>query len=330
MNHRRRSVSLLLLLLTAFVAGCFGGAEEAPPEELVVRTPRPTFTPTPAAPTPTPTVLAAAATNTPAGQPATGGPEGSGAIGVINSEQVNARRSPDLNPEGIIRELARGEEFTVVGRSDSDEFWQLCCIDGETFWVFESYVDTDGVVDALPVGDATATLPPPPPTNTPVAQQPAQPTATAVPPAEPVAAPPAEAPTAPADTPAPTEPPAPAFPFNLVAQEQFPESNNLVRIFLYVSQGDQVLPGYSLRVVKDGAEQAVSAVSSESAGFTWPVPDPRQRFQNMKVEFPNVQAAGAWEIQLIDGSKTPVGPPATFNLSATDTNRELYVRYEKP
>lgn len=311
MNHRRLSVSLWLLLWTVVVAGCFGGAEEAPAEELIVRTPRPTFTSTPAAPTPTPTLLAAAVTDAPAGQPATAALEESGAIGVINSEQVNARRSPDLNPKGVIRELARGEEFTVVGRSDSDEFWQLCCIDGETFWVFESYVETDGAVDALPVGNATAI--PPLPTNMPVAQQPAQPTATAVPPAEPVA-----------------EPPAPAFPFNLVAQEQFPENNNLVRIFLYVSQGDRVLPGYSLRVVKDGAEQAVSAVSSEGAGFTWPVLDPRQRFQNMKVEFPNVQAAGAWEIQLLDGSKMPVGPPATFNLSAADTNRELYVRYEKP
>ena len=60
------------------------------------------------------------------------------------------------------------------------------------------------------------------------------------------------------------------------------------------------------------------------------VADPRQRFQNFKVEFPNVQAAGAWEVQLIDSSGAPAGPPALFTLVANDQNRELYVRYEKP
>jgi hypothetical protein len=134
----------------------------------------------------------------------------------------------------------------------------------------------------------------------------------------------------PTETPAPTEPPAPAFPFNLVAQEQFIETNNLVRIFAYVYQGNTALPGYTLRVTKDGAELPVSGSSSDQAGFTWPVADPRQRFQNFKVEFPNVQSAGAWEVQLVDGSGAPAGPPAVFTLVADDQNRELYVRYEKP
>jgi hypothetical protein len=151
---------------------------------------------------------------------------------------------------------------------------------------------------------------------------------------QPTAAPAAPAevaqPLPPTDTPAPTEPPAPAFPFNLVAQEQFIETNNLVRIFAYVYQGNTALPGYTLRVTRDGAEMPVSGSSSDQAGFTWPVADPRQRFQNFKVEFPNVQPAGAWEVQLIDSSGAPAGPPAVFTLVANDQNRELYVRYEKP
>ena len=64
--------------------------------------------------------------------------------------------------------------------------------------------------------------------------------------------------------------------------------------------------------------------------MTWPTASPRQRFQNMKVEFPGVSAAGVWEVQLLDGGKAPAGPVATFTLAATDTDRELYVRYEKP
>jgi hypothetical protein len=116
----------------------------------------------------------------------------------------------------------------------------------------------------------------------------------------------------------------------LVAQEQFVETNNLLRIFAYVYQGDTALPGYTLRVTKDGAEMPASGTSSDQAGFTWPVANPRQRFQNMKVEFPNVQVAGTWEIQLLDSSGAAAGPPATFTLTANDENRELYVRYEKP
>ena len=35
-------------------------------------------------------------------------------------------------------------------------------------------------------------------------------------------------------------------------------------------------------------------------------------------------------VQLLDGSGTPAGPPATFTLIGGEQNRELYVRYEKP
>lgn len=48
--------------------------------------------------------------------------------------------------------------------------------------------------------------------------------------------------------------PTPAFPFQLVAQEQFVETNNLVRVFAYISQGTTALPGYTLHVSKDGVD----------------------------------------------------------------------------
>jgi hypothetical protein len=194
-------------------------------------------------------------------------------------------------------------------------------------------VDAAVAQGAAPAAAAQAPAPTAAPTAAPAA---AQPTAAAEPPAAPQAAqpaaPPAEAaqPAAPTDTPAPTAPPAPAFPVNLVAQEQFVESNDLVRIYLYVYQGTTALPDYTLRVTKDGVDMPVSGKSIDAAGFTWPVADPRQRFQNLKVEFPGVQAAGKWEVQLVDGSGAPAGPPAAFTLVGGDQNRELYVRYEKP
>ena len=242
----------------------------------------------------------------------------------------------------------RGDELRIVGQSADDEWWFVCCVDNGTAWVYYSYVDTTGNVDAVPVTDSEAG-----PVDATVAQgaapaaragrrhpqqhrrpptaAPAAPAATE-PPAAPQAAPRPRQPS-PRHLPIrrrPAEPPAPAFPFNLVAQEQFVETNDLVRIYLYVYQGTTALPDYTLRVTKDGAEMPVSGKSIDAAGFTWPVADPRQRFQNMKVEFPGVQAAGKWEVQLVDGSGAPAGPPATFTLVGGEQNRELYVRYEKP
>jgi hypothetical protein len=357
---KKRNVSMLLLaFLAALLMGsCFGGAQEQPVDE-VIRTPRPTFTPTPVQPTAT----ASPVPTQPTATPAPGDPvqvDAGAPLVVVNSDQVNARKLPSITSDNIIRELGRGTELHIIGKSADDEWWYVCCVDGATAWVYYSYVDTSGALDSVPVTDAAGGMPGVAPAQeaaAPSAAQPAaeQPAASAPPSEAPPPAPAATntpvpaaplpaaeepgAPTVPAevaqplpptDTPAPTEPPAPEFPFNLVAQEQFVETNNLVRIFAYVYQGDTPLPGYTLRVARDGGELPVSATSADQAGMTWPVADPRQRFQNMKVEFPNVQPAGTWTVQLIDGSGAPAGPAATFTLVANEQNRELYVRYEKP
>ena len=131
---------------------------------------------------------------------------------------------------------------------------------------------------------------------------------------------------------APTEPPAapaPDFAFELISQEQFSEPK-MVRVFLYVYDGEKALEGYTMRVKKDGAEMTVNGKSAGGQpSFTWPIADARQRFQNMKAEFPNVAPAGVWEVQLIDGGGNAVGPAAAFTLNANDPNQELYVRYKK-
>ena len=174
--------------------------------------------------------------------------------------------------------------------------------------LLERLVEVDGAVDAVPVSDAVVAAPP--------TATPAQVAAPAVP-------------AAPAEPTATEPPPPPAFGFELQNAEQFPE-NKLVRVFLYVFDSDQALGGYSVRVTKDGGELSVSASSAQGQpGLTWPIADSRQRFQNMKVEFPGIQPAGTWVVQLVDGGGSPAGPPATFNLSANDPSQELYVRYKK-
>ena len=332
--------ALLCILATGLLtAGCFGNREVSEEAPAPLRSPHPTFTPTPMQPpTPTPPPAAGAAAPemavaapaadapaaaapaadaaAPADQPATT----QTALAVISEDLINIRRGPGLEYPPL-RLGMRGDEFTIIGRSADDLWWQICCVEELPAWVSKTYVEADGSVDAIPVADPNA-----------AAQEGVilAPTATPAPVVEsqpaPVA-PPVEA--APQETAPPIEAPAPVFPFALAAQESFPENNNLVRIFLYVYEGETALPGYTLRVTKDGAELPVGGASADAAGMTWPTASPRQRFQNMKVEFPGVNPGGTWEIQLVDGSGAPVGPPATFTMTATDTNRELYVRYEK-
>jgi hypothetical protein len=212
---------------------------------------------------------------------------------------VNARSGPGTDFD-IIAEIERGEEFDIIGVSPDRAWWQICCVDGAQAWVTSEFVDTLGLVDSVPVIGAA---------GEPVAQ------ATEAPP--PAAAIPPTATTA----------PAPSVAFDLETQEQFPETGT-VRIFLYVYAGNSALEGYSLRVTKDGSALPVEGTSfGGQPAFTWPFQDPRQRFQNFKVEYPDTEAQGVWQVQLIDNTGATVGPPATFTLNANDPQQELYVRY---
>jgi hypothetical protein len=345
LSARRLTILWLTFCLAAlFLAGCGGNEPAAPDEQVIIRTPRPTFTPTVApaavpADTGVPAVpqtggeTGAAPANAPAAEAAPGNaaPPSAPATGRLREGGVFGRRSPDRNSDPLAF-LEQGAEFDVIGRDGTGDWWQLCCLEDEVpIWVAEEFIETSGDVGSLPIrtGDEA------------IAVTPAQEQPTPAPPAAATEAPaavqaPATATLAPAES-AATEAPAeaataaPGFEFVLVGQEQFPEENNLVRIFLFVSDADATaLPGYTLSVKKDGAILPVTVVSSDAAGYTWPVANPRQRFQNFKVEFPNLQAPGAWEVQLVDGGGSPKGPPALFTLAAGDMNREFYVRYERP
>lgn len=301
---------LLTLLLTLTGCGLFAANDEYV-EPSVIRTAKPTFTPTSAA--------EQASSQTESQDPQTQGqatPEASnadtinaanGARAVINGPLVNARRGPGTDFD-ILGEVERGEEFEIVGVSQDREWWQICCVNDSQAWVTSEFVDTIGMVDSVPVIG---------PSGEPVIEQ----VAAANTPAQPAAT------QAPAATEAPTATPEPVVSFNLEAQEQFPETS-LVRVFLYVYSGNSALEGYSLRISKDGTELPVEGTSfGGQPAFTWPFQDPRQRFQNFKAEFADTPAQGVWQLQLVDSNGALVGPPATFTLTANDPQQELYVRY---
>jgi hypothetical protein len=229
--------------------------------------------------------------------------------------------------------LSKGQQFDIVGKNTGGDWWFVCCWEEKAGWVNGEFTDVAGPVDQVPVvADSVSASPP-------ATERAGQPNALTATQAVAVAPPTSSPPPAPTNPPAaPTETPVPqggevnaataAFAFDLVAQEQFPETN-VVRVFLYVFDDKNALEGYALRVTKDGAELPVNGASfGPNVAFTWPVAEPRQRAQNFKVEFPKQNPAGLWEVQLtLDGA--PVGPTATFTLIAGDQNRELYVRYKR-
>jgi uncharacterized protein YraI len=297
----RQTIPLLLVSLIA-LSGC--GLFAAPEEEIgpvVIRTGHPTFTPTvpptPVPPQPSPTVQNATTAVPAANASVIGG----SAKADINGPLVNARSGPGTGFD-VLAELARGEEFDIIGVSADGLWWQICClVSGAQAWVTSEFVDTLGAVDSVPVigGNTSAQAP---------------------------SAPAAEA-TAPQADATATPVPAPVANFDLEIQEQFAETA-LVRIFLYVYSGSSALEGYSLRVTKDGTDLPVSGTSfGGQPAFTFPFQDPRQRYQNYKVEFPDTPSQGVWQVQLVDDTGATVGPPALFTLTANDPQQELYVRY---
>lgn len=172
---------------------------------------------------------------------------------------------------------------------------------------------------AAPATDTPTSAPPTPtlpPTETPL------PTATPTPAAT-------DTPTA---TPLPTPTPTPEYQFQLEAAEKFPTDSlapNVVRIYLYVYSPTELgLGGYSLQVIHNGAPLTVDEVSAAGApDVTRTEPSPYTRFANLNVIFVEPQA-GRWDIQLLDPDRQPVGPPVSFDLTADEATRELYVRYK--
>lgn len=349
MNVRQliQQIVISALLIYSLSACGFGQAQSTAQEEyLPIRSPYPTFTPTPlgiplageveagsnenasnttAAPAAddqsaapgaaevAPTV-AVEATATPVAEEQPPTPTVAPTLApprlVVNSPLVNVRAGPGTQ-YSIVTTVERGQEFDIVGKNTAGDWWRFCCVNDEPAWVIDELVEVAGAVDGVAVSDAVVDVP-----------------ATATQPPAAVV-PPTAAPAAPAEPTATEVPAPPAFAFELQNAEQFPETN-VVRVFLYVFDSDQALAGYSVRVIKDGAELPVSQTSAGGQpSLTWPIADSRQRFQNMKVEFPGISPPGTWQVQLVDGGGNVVGPPATFTIEGNAPSQELYVRYKK-
>ncbi|NJN84809.1 MAG: hypothetical protein HC802_22645, partial [Caldilineaceae bacterium] len=252
-------LSLVLLLAGLLLVGCGASAQEDEPRSVFIRTPRPTFTVAPPSATQNnPAAGLAEGVSTPeALSSANSGGRGGGMLAgdprvVVNSPLVNVRSGPGIDFE-IVAMVERGEEYAVIGKSGDSTWWNICCVEGASVWVIDEFVDSEGPVDTAPVTEGQPAIteadflaaPPPAPVQPAVVQP-------APPPAAPTLAPtqPPVVAVAPTAKPLAQIPPSLDL-FSLVDQEQFPESS-MVRIFLYVFGDNSALPGYSLRVRKDG------------------------------------------------------------------------------
>lgn len=220
---------------------------------------------------------------------------------IVTEALINLRSTPDL-AGAVLGNAQRGQAFTIMGRDPLLTWWLVCCDGGQARWVHTGVVQVTGDVTLVPVvAQATTTIPT---NNQPVANIPV-----------------------PTQAPLPT--PAAQFEFAVVEQAQF-EERITPRLYVYVYEKEDGLEGYTVRVRKDGRDLPVAQQTKPGLpGFTWPLPTDRQRYTNLKVEFPNVTPAGVWEVQLVDTNGRAVGPVATFRLQPNDAQQELYVKYRK-
>lgn len=255
--------------------------------------------PSAAQPVATPAVNTAPSTQT--GQPKA----------TITEALVNLRSSPDLAGT-VLGSALRGQEFTIMGRDAVKSWWLVCCDGGQARWVHDGVVQVTGDVAFVPVVAQAANIIPThnqaiAVNNHSVANLPI-----------PTLAPPL-----------PTPIPAAQYEFMVMEQAQF-EERITPRIYLYVYEREEGLPGYTVHVRKDGYDLPIVKQSAPGMpGFTWPIPSDRQRYTNLKLEFPNISPAGLWEVQLIDGAGQAVGPVVTFRLQPNDPRQEMYVKYRK-
>lgn len=226
----------------------------------------------------------------------------SSAIATVTEAVVNLRTAPQLDSV-VVGTASRGQQFILVGRDTANIWWLVCCQQDQPRWVHSAVVQITG--DSTKVNVVT------PQVKTSMSTLPALvPTATTVAPMPPVV-------------------PPPQYEFMLAEQAQF-EERITPRIFLYVDDGDEGLDGYTLRVRKDGYLLPVTQRSAAGLpGYTWPLPNERQRYTNLKVEFPTMNPAGVWEVQLVDTNGQAIGPVATFYLQPNEPKQEMYVNYRK-
>ncbi|MCS6842908.1 MAG: SH3 domain-containing protein [Caldilineales bacterium] len=254
-----------------------------PTPEPPTPTPEPP-TPTPIPPTPTPT---ATATPTPEPKPAA----------VVRNPSVNVRSGPSVAAP-VVGQARQGQRLEIVGRTESADWWQVCCVAGRQGWIRSDLVRTEGPVERVALSpDLVAATPTP--AAAAVAEQPA------------------------------------AFPFALTATERFPfGGRDYLRVGVKVRDAqDRPVANVYLRVRNETTGQ--EWISRRSMGEPWQYSAPSADFSDFRPINLTFDTNGRapllgheYTVWLVDGSGRPVSPPVRFSAGA-DEPQWLYVVFTR-
>ncbi|MBC7224895.1 MAG: SH3 domain-containing protein, partial [Anaerolineae bacterium] len=221
--------------------------------------------------------------------PPTPTPEPSPVVQVA-VETLNVRQGPGTS-YARIGQVREGDRLQVIARSPAGEWYLVCCVGGDQGWVAAKYVRlVEGATAAIPVTTAIPPTPRPQPTNTP--------------------APPPTATTVPAT-------PTPTYPF--VAREvigyAYDKPYLTIKGKIWDAKAQKALPGYYLKVFRNGADAGLSEVSRP--GFSDATcPDcGDNRKVNVKYEY-NPAGDVEWEVYVVDANGNRVSESLRFTTSS--------------
>ncbi len=84
-------------------------------------------------------------------------------IGTISAAIANLRNGPGTN-YGVVAQASQGATLTVVGRNSAGDWWQVCCVNNISGWVYSNLLVIEGTTMDVPIiGEIAASQPPPPP-----------------------------------------------------------------------------------------------------------------------------------------------------------------------
>jgi hypothetical protein len=269
----------------------------------------PTDTPTLVVPTPTPVP-----TNTPT---ATAPPT---PFVIVNSGLITLRSGPGVEYP-LLAQLGPNLPVAIIGRTVEGDWWEICCVSGQSVWVAAQHVTVVNDVANVPPSLAG---PPPTPTET------GTPTIT------------------PTVTPTPTATP---YPFQQAIGPQFFPTNNefltiWVKLFVGVSPTEAPAEGYYITVKFEGFERPNSAGNIASANvfqqsappgsgsrvsynlkYEYRPPDPKALDPNSTQTPLQLLGTGTWVVYVSDGAGRQLSPEVTFTTAPSNPNREIYIGF---
>jgi uncharacterized protein YgiM (DUF1202 family) len=251
--------------------------------------PPPTATPEPPTPTPEPP------TATP--EPPTATPEPKPEV-VVSNPRVNVRTGPGSTFD-VLGQVLQGERLEIVGRDQNGQWWQICCFQGQTGWLADEVVRTEGPLETVALA---ADLPTPTPEVTPTAEAAA------------IAAPPADG----------------DFLFGLSEETTYPFSQDYLRVGVKANDNDDTpLAGFYLRIVNETSGQQWLSPATSSGPWQGTAPsvdfaDFRQANLIYDTRGQSALAGNSFAVWLVDGAGRQVSPIVRYTQD-DDQFRWLYV-----